>query len=150
MADRELIAHRLVVGYNRTESSRRAIDWAAEHLRGQKAKLVIVHACRPLHAPPSPLSTAAERAATGRAIVDELLLEADESLLDIDIDTLTPDQDPVTALLDAARRYDAEAIVIGSEPHSLLHKALGTVSGELHNTASIPVIAIPAEMARHT
>ena len=46
-----------VLGYDRTDSARRAASWAAGEL-APGGKLVIVHACRPLHAPPAPLSTA--------------------------------------------------------------------------------------------
>ncbi len=48
-------------------------------------KLVIVHSCRPLHAQPSPLSTAQERHRDGRAMIDELFLDGDEALFDIEV-----------------------------------------------------------------
>lgn len=134
----------IVLGYDGDESSRHAASWAANRLI-LGGKLVIVHACRPLHTPPSPLSTAAERATTGQAIIDELLLDGDDVLLDIDLETEVSDQDPATALIDTARQYHAEAIIIGSKPHSPLHKALGTVSSELHDNSPIPIIVIPPE-----
>jgi len=132
-----------VLGFDRTESSRRAASWAAKQLLPD-GKLVIVHACRPLHAPPSPLASERERGELGRAIIDELLLEDDGTLFDIDIATEVSDQDPVSALLDAVRRHDAEAIVVGCDRHSRLHKALGTVTGELHGVSHVPIIAVPA------
>jgi nucleotide-binding universal stress UspA family protein len=133
----------LVIGYDRTDSARRAAAWAAHQL-SPGGKLVIVHACRALHAPPSPLSTTQERHYLGRALIDELLLEGEDTLFDIDVATEVSDDDPVTALLDAARRHGARAIVVGCEQHSRLHKALGTVTSELLKTSPVPVTAVPS------
>ena len=104
---------------------------------------MIVHACRPLHAPPAPLSTAEERHALGRAIVDELFMDGEELLLDIDVQAEVSDDDPVSALIDAARRHGARGIVVGCEQHSRLHKALGTVTSELLKISPVPVTAVP-------
>lgn len=133
----------LILGYDRTDSSRRAAKWAAEEL-APNGKLVIVHACRPLHAPPSPLSTAKERHELGRAMIDELFLEGSDSLFDMTITSEVSDDDPVTALIDAAQRHSAGAIVVGCEQHSRLHKALGTVTSELLKSSPVPVTAVPS------
>ena len=53
------------------------------------------------------------------------------------------DQDPAAALIEAAQRHDARAIVLGSKPHSRLHEALGTVTTELLQTSPVPVITVP-------
>jgi nucleotide-binding universal stress UspA family protein len=132
----------LVLGYDRTDSSRRAVRWAASELP-PNGKLVIVHACRPLHAPPPPLSTSQERERLGRAVIDELLLEGEDSLFDIDIASEISDENPVTALTEAAQRHGARAIVVGCEQHSRLHKALGTVTSELLKTSPVPVTVVP-------
>lgn len=104
-----------------------------------------MYACRPLHAPapPAPLSTASERHELGRALLDELMLDGNEELLDIHLATEVADQDPVTALIDAARRHEARAIVIGAKHHSRLHEALGTVTTELLKTSPVPIITVP-------
>jgi nucleotide-binding universal stress UspA family protein len=133
----------LVLGYDRTNSSRRAARWAASELPAN-GKLVIVHACRPLHAPPPPLSTVQERERLGRAVIDELLLDGEDSLFDVDLLTEVSDDDPVTALTGAARRHGARAIVVGCEQHSRLHKALGTVTSELLKSAPVPVTIVPS------
>ncbi len=132
----------LVLGYDRTDSSRRAARWAASELH-PNGKLVIVHACRPLHAPPPPLSTPQERERLGRAVIDELLLEGEDSLFDVEIVTEVSDDDPVTALTEAALRHGARAIVVGCEQHSRLHKALGTVTSELLKSSPVPVTVVP-------
>jgi nucleotide-binding universal stress UspA family protein len=134
----------LAVGYHRAESARHAIAWAVRELLPD-GKLVIVHACRALHAPPSPLSTAEERVQVGRAVVDELLLESEDRLRDLDLATEILDQDPVSALIHAAERHRARAIVLGSEPHSRLHKALGVVTSELLSSSPVPVIVVPPD-----
>jgi len=139
----------LVLGYDRTDSARRAALWAANELL-PNGKLVIVHACRPLHAPPTPLSTAQERHQLGRAMIDELFLEGEDSLLDVDVHAEISDDDPVTALIDAARRHGARAIIVGCEQHSRLHKALGTVTSELLKSSPVPVTAVPSSAATGT
>lgn len=139
----------LVLGYDRTDSARRAASWAVHEL-APDGKLVVVHACRALHAPPSPLSSTHERRQLARAVFDELFLEDDGSLLDVDIDIETEisDEDPVTALVDAARRHHARAIVVGCEQRSRLHKALGTVTSELLESSPVPVTAVPIQAGR--
>ena len=133
----------LVLGYDRTESSRQAVRWATNELTAN-GKLVIVHACRPLHAPPPPLSTSEERERLGRAVIAELLLESEASLFDVDIITEISDDDPVTALTEATRRHGADAIIVGCEQHSRLHKALGTVTSELLKSSPVPVTVVPS------
>jgi nucleotide-binding universal stress UspA family protein len=132
----------MVLGYDRSESARHAASWATSDL-SSGGKLVIVYACRPLHAPPPPLNTASERHELGRALLDELMLDGDEHLLDIDFATEVSDENPVTALIDAACRHRARAIVIGAKHHSRLHKALGTVTTELLKTSPVPVFTVP-------
>ncbi len=132
----------LVLGYDRTDSSRRAAKWAISDLP-VNGKLVIVHSCRPLRAPPSPLLSAEERRQLGRAVIDELLLEGDDSLHDLELEAEISDENPVDALIDAARRHGARAIIVGCEQHSRLHKALGTVTSELLHASPVPVTAVP-------
>ncbi|MGA2319164.1 MAG: universal stress protein [Solirubrobacteraceae bacterium] len=134
----------LVLGYDRNQSSRRAVAWAVDALLPE-GMLVLVHACRPLHAPPSPISTADERRRLGQALIDELLLEGADSMFDLEIRTEVSDEDPVKALTDAARRHHARAIVVGHEAHSRLHRTLGTVTSELLNASQTPVVVVPLE-----
>lgn len=136
----------LVLGYDRTDSARRAAKWAARELQPD-GRLVIVHSTRPLHAPASAFTTTEERHRSAHALIDELLLESEDELLDVEIEAEISDADPVRALLDAARRYKASAIVIGSEHHSPLHKAIGTVVTELLDSSPLPVIAVPTNKA---
>lgn len=132
----------MVLGYDRSEGSLKAAQWAVEELLPD-GMLVIVHAGRPLHAPPSPLSSSQERSQLGRAIVDELLLGGEDRLRDLDLAVEVLDEDPPRALIDAAQRHDAQAIVIGCKPHSRLHRAIGVVTDELLSRSPVPVIAVP-------
>ena len=133
----------LVLGYDGSDGARRAASWAVSDLPPD-GRLVLVRAGRPLHVPPSPLSSAEERAQVGHAIFDELLLDGEESLLDVQLTTEVSDEDPVTALLEAAQRHGAHAIVLGCEQHSRLHRALGVVTTELLQRSPVPVISVPA------
>lgn len=132
----------LVLGYDRTESARHAAEWAAQDL-APDGLLVIVHASRPLHAPPDPLSTPHERSELGRAMIDELLLEGSGALNAIEVVTEVHDDDPVKSLVDAVARHGASAIVLGSEHHSRLRRALGVVSEDLMKASPVPVISVP-------
>ncbi len=133
----------MVLGYDATESGRRAATWAATELH-PSGKLVLVYSERSLHAPASPLSSAHERDAVGRAQFDELLLDGSPALLDIDFATELSRKDPVSALIGAAKRHQADAIVVGSGSHSRLRRMLGVVTDELLERSPVPVIAVPA------
>jgi nucleotide-binding universal stress UspA family protein len=135
----------LILGYDRTEGAQTAASWAARELRPE-GKLVILHAARGQHLGASPLSTPEERHRFGRALIDELLLEGDNALHDVLIEAEVPDAEPVAALIDAAERHEAQAIVVGAQRHSPLRKALGTVTSELLQSAPVPVVAIPETM----
>jgi nucleotide-binding universal stress UspA family protein len=134
----------LILGYDRTEGARRAAGWAASRLPSD-GRLVIVHADRPLHAPELPTASVEERRRLGRALIDELMLEGPNSLFDIDVEAEVSDQDPVSALTSAARRHDAEAIVIGHSRHSRLHHAVGTVTTALLDASQVPVWIVAGE-----
>ena len=132
----------LVVGYDGEEASSRAVSWAAAQLE-PGGRLVIVHACRALHAPPSPLSSDSERRQLGRALLDELAMDGDEATLDTLVHSEVADADPVRALTAAATRCHADGIVVGHEQHSRLHKAIGTVTSELLAHSPVPVTIVP-------
>ena len=134
----------LVVGYDASESARRAAAWAVTELLPD-GRLVLVHAGRPLHAPPSPLSSSHERAQVAHAQFDELMLDGGDSMLDLELTNEVSEADPVTALLQAAARHRADAIVVGLQAHSRLRRAIGVVTTELLARSPVPVIAVPAE-----
>jgi nucleotide-binding universal stress UspA family protein len=132
----------LVVGYDGSASGRAAVSWASEVLPAD-GRIVLVHACRPLHAPASPLASAADRRQFGQALIDELLLESPKRMLDRELTAEIADKDPVSALTAAARRHGADGIVVGCKRHSRLRKAIGTVTSELLKSSPVPVTAVP-------
>ena len=131
----------LVVGYDRGPAAQRAVQWAARQLPAD-GRVVIVFACKGLHAPS--LQSERERRSFAGAAIDELLLEAEDALLDREIVTEISDEDPVGALLEAAARHDAEAIVLGAQRHSPLQQALGTVTGELLKRSHVALTIVPS------
>ena len=131
----------LILGYDGTDSALRAAAWAAELL--PNGKLVVVHAARSPHVPARPPVTPHERHRLGCALLDELLLEGTSSLIDVDLEIEISDEDPVTALTDAARRHGAGAIVVGHRGRSQLHRALGTVARKLLDVSPAPVVVVP-------
>ena len=137
---------RLVVGYDGSDGARRAVTWAAGQA-GPEGTIVLVYSERPLHAPAASLASTDERRRFGRAVVDELLLEGEDELRDLDLRVEISDRDPVSALLHAAASHSADAIVIGSQDHSALQRALGTVTTELIKRSPVPVTAVPAALA---
>ena len=134
---------RVVVGYDGGQSARAAVDWAVSTLP-VGSTLVLVYAARSLHAPTAPYGAREERHLAARACFDELALEADDAFLACPLETEFADTDPVSALLDASVRHDADAIVVGLDRHSRLSSALGTVATELLRRSAIPVTAVPA------
>lgn len=129
----------LVVGYDRGSSARAAVAWAARSLPKQ-GLLVVVYACKPMHAPS--IESTAERRRLAGAAIDELMLDED-ALLACNLETEISELDPVRALSDAALRHGAEAIVLGAQEHSRLHQAIGTVTGELLKHAPVAVTVVP-------
>jgi nucleotide-binding universal stress UspA family protein len=131
----------VVVGYNGSESSRAAVRWAASSLPAD-GRLVLVHACRPLHRP-TPLGPAMSRLRFGQALFDELTLEGEDEFLALAAHTEVSDEDPVHALLSAVARHGADSIVVGCASHGALQNALGTITSELLAQSTVPVTAVP-------
>ena len=77
-------------------------------------------------------------------------MDGEDPLLDIDLQAEISDDDPVSALIDAAHRHGARGIIVGCEQHSRLHKALGTVTSELLKTSPVPVTAVPFHCSTDT
>jgi nucleotide-binding universal stress UspA family protein len=130
----------LVIGYDRGEAAQRAVQWAVRQLPAS-GRLVIVFACKGLHIPS--LRGERERRRFAGAAIDELLLEAD-ALLDREIATEISERDPVNALLEAAARHSADAIVLGAQRHSPVRRAIGTVTGELLKRSTVAITIVPA------
>jgi nucleotide-binding universal stress UspA family protein len=133
----------LIVGYDGSESARTAARWAAEALPAT-GRLVLLYAAHPLHAPSSPLASEEERRRLGQAVLDELALDGDEAIVRATAHAEVSCEDPISALVEAAHRHQAEGIVVGCRRRSRLHRALGTVTSELPARSPVPVTVVPS------
>lgn len=136
----------IVVGYDGSPEARHAAVWAARRA-APKGKLVIVHASRPRRRwlPVAILQTGDERSDRGHALLDELLMDADDALLDIALEADVVDETPARALIHAARQHDASEIVVGSHHPSRAEAIYGDVTAELVQSAPVPVCVVPLE-----
>jgi nucleotide-binding universal stress UspA family protein len=134
----------ILVGYDGSEEARRAVAWAAERA-GARGLLVIVNACR---AQPDWLAAPRldrllrDRLLYGHALIDELFLEADETLLSPHCETEVVDDLPARALAAAAQRWEVDEIVVGSRHRNRLRGHSGSVARELLQIADRPVVVV--------
>lgn len=130
----------LVVGYDGSDSSRRALRWACDHA-GAAGRVVAVHA---YHPPPEWEGTPywgkslAHHQAYGRELLAGIEAEGPPA---VEPDLL--EGPAASALLMAADAHGADEIVIGSHGHGRVAAALGGVASALLAHADRPVVVIP-------
>lgn len=120
------MARSVVVGYDGSQTSRRAIARAAEEA-GTGGRVVVVTAIPPANAPALAGHSPTLPEEPGR------LLEEAAALLDgqgVDVSTETGEGDPVDALVGAARKAHAELIVVGARGEDYVARALRGSVGE--------------------
>ncbi|HYM54461.1 MAG TPA: universal stress protein [Solirubrobacteraceae bacterium] len=134
----------LVVGYDGSPEARHAATWAARRA-APDGKLVLIHSSRPRRRwlPVAILATPFERRDRGRALIDELMMDADDVLLEVDVEAHVVDDTPANALIEAARRHGAREIIVGSHHRSRTDAIYGDVASELVRTAPVPVCVVP-------
>lgn len=134
----------IVVGYDGSPTSRKAVDYAARQA-GRKGKLFVVYAYGP---PPDWLGfpnyqrVLQDHQELGRATLDALTM-ADDPLLETDFETEMLDEPPADAITRVAETRHADEIVIGSRGLGRVRTALGSVSQEVLHRARVPVVVIP-------
>lgn len=139
----------IVVGFDGSEHSRAALDWAMDEAlqRNGRLRLVTAWSKAPLAWYPAVLETAAGEVVTEESpeqAARTLQGEALQSTADTGVSAageLVSTHSPASAILDAAK--DADLIVIGSRGHGGfpgLH--LGSVSTQVVNHALCPVLVI--------
>ena len=134
----------IVVGYDGSPTSRKAVDYAARQA-GRKGKLFVVYAYGP---PPDWLGfpnyqrVLQDHQELGRATLDALTM-ADDPLLETDFETEMLDEPPADAITRVAEARHADEIVIGSRGLGRVRTALGSVSQEVLHRARVPVVVIP-------
>ncbi len=142
----------IVVGYDGSPEARHAAMWAARRA-GPRGRLVLIHATRPADRW-WPVGVVRElggrilrmgtlRRDRGRALIDELSMDAGDALLDVPTEARVVDDTPAHALLAAASSHDAQEIVVGSHHSSRSGVIYGDVAAELVHKASVPVSVIP-------
>jgi nucleotide-binding universal stress UspA family protein len=133
-----------VVGYDGSEEARHAAVWAARRVAAD-GRLVLVHAYRPHHRWPSTsaLQSSEELRDHGRALIEELLMDANGALLDLDLEIEVEDDDPAHALIASALHHEASEIVLGAHHSRRADSLFGDVVAELVRTAPIPVCIVP-------
>jgi nucleotide-binding universal stress UspA family protein len=136
----------LVVGVDGSTCAHRALDVAADLASPLGDEVVIVFGYDP-GSIESPEGAADHRDAVrryGEEVTAEALEYAASKGVDAELE-LIPDR-PVDALIDAAERHDARAIVVGSYGESPLKGAiLGSTPHKLLHLSERPVLVVPAD-----
>lgn len=136
--------YRVVVGVDGSESSLRALRWAAREAqaRGGTVQAITVWTWDGTGSlAPTATSPLEERERAEEILEKAVASVADESPgVSIAADVI--EDHPARALTQAAR--DADLLVIGSHGHSRLHHAvLGSISEECVRRATCPVVVLP-------
>ena len=126
----------VLVGFDGSAGSRRALAWAARRLVGE-GRLILVVATRP---EPSTLGrpglelVARDPLGYARLVLDEISTGAGVP----DVEVVVTDDAPAHALAALAREWDADEIAIGGRRG----RADGTVAADLLATADRPVVIV--------
>ncbi|NJP66435.1 universal stress protein [Streptomyces spiramenti] len=136
--------HGVVVGFDGSNSSERALSYAAGMAHRSGSGLIIVHVANRL---PTTVWAGCEPPALvdvpdHRTEVLGLELACADHLSEVPWVLLERGGDICHELEEVGREYAADAIVVGST-HGLLGRVFGTVSGRLVRRAERPVIVIP-------
>jgi nucleotide-binding universal stress UspA family protein len=133
----------IVLGYDESPGSRRALAMAVSLAARFEEPLVLVHGVEP----PGGLGEefqAHQRALAelGRTAVTTAVEEAERAGVETVVEVLP--EKPAQALVDAAHRHDARVIVVGTRGESPLRGAfLGSVSHKLLHLSDVPVLCVP-------
>jgi nucleotide-binding universal stress UspA family protein len=128
---------RIVVGVDGSEGGRRALEWAWEEARQQRAELIVVHAWEYSAGCYGVITTNEESA---RADLAECMRQFETE--GVTVRTRMIDGRAVPVLLHEARH--ADLLVVGSRGHGRVSNAvLGSVSMECIHRAVCPVVVIP-------
>jgi nucleotide-binding universal stress UspA family protein len=134
----------IVVGVDGSESSSRALAWAAGLGRALGAEVVVVHALGLIHRRPNGDTVASDtHRGEIRAELDELWC-APVRDADVPYRTELREGNPVTVLLETADASDASLIVVGSRGlGGFPGLQLGSTSAQVVQHARRPVVVVP-------
>ena len=136
-------AKTVVVGYDGSDGSTRALDWALQRA-GTGGRVVVVDATRPQPdrlAHPSVGAMLHDRVLECNATVELVFLDH-AALGGPELVGEVAQNFPSTALLEAARRHDADEIVVGHRDRSRVRQLSGSVSAALLRQRDRPAIVI--------
>ncbi|MET7280774.1 universal stress protein [Kribbella sp. NPDC005582] len=137
---------KVVVGIDGSESAQRGLEWAVAEASMRGAGLVVVHAWQPPAAAMSPygamLADPGSLAETARMILADAVAAVDKSDLASEPELLLLQGPAAPALIDAAR--GAALLVVGSRGRGgFAGLLLGSVSQQIAQQASVPVVIVP-------
>ena len=142
---------RVLVGVDGSAAAEAALRWAAEAV-GSRGEVVAVHSTGT-----ALIGQAAASAATGLGMFPHQAGRKDDAKRAVEewcaplrtsgvkYRTVVSDAEPVRALLDSARREDADFIVIGHRNGSgFVHRLVQGLSDHLIDQAQRPVVVVPS------
>ena len=135
----------LIIGYDGSEPARAAVEYASDRI-GPGGRIYIVHATGPLATwlgAADEMLVTEDHAGRGRAVLDDLILEAGNALIDTDYELVLVPGPAAEALVHTAKRHEADEIVLGSRGEGRLGSLLGSVAQQVLHTADRPVVVIP-------
>jgi nucleotide-binding universal stress UspA family protein len=145
----------IVVGIDESQASAAALRWAVAHAKDSDVRLRLVHAWQMSAAASEAVAMGGggyleAAAADARARATRWVLETlGSSAADVGW-TLEVHEGGAGAVLAAAARQRAQLIVVGTQEHQGLRRAIsGSVSHYLLSHADVPVVAVPATPVAH-
>jgi nucleotide-binding universal stress UspA family protein len=144
---------KILVGIDGSDASKAALRWAVEDARARGAEVVALHAYEVAvpaadAVPVAPVDLPALAAETHEGalrFVAEIVDEVVGNAVTVNVAPIAVEDEPVRALLDAAR--DADLLVVGHRGHRL-SGLLGSVSLECAQHAACPVLIHRGPMAQ--
>jgi nucleotide-binding universal stress UspA family protein len=129
----------ILLGYDGSEGSRKAVDMAAELARTYQGSIIVMCAFHQLPRVTKPTSGDFNDIHEARTLADALVQEL--GLLGISAETDVLEGPPAEALLNAAEVRQADLIVVGSRGFGQLKGLmLGSTSDRVVHDATIPVL----------
>jgi nucleotide-binding universal stress UspA family protein len=140
----------IMVGFDGSDTARKALQWALDEARLHHADVTVVHAWEPAYVDTFPLAATptlpTERERAAERLLDDAIAYADTTGLPGPVHRSVEQGGPAAALLRVADEVDADLIVVGSRGHGgFVGLLLGSVSRQVVTHAHCPVAVIPAD-----
>ena len=140
--DAAVVIRSVVVGEDTSVAGRAALAWAARHVTGD------IHVVRAVSPSFELLESGFQLDSSG--LVKRANEELETAVHDVAnaVDRICPhviEDNAPNALLDVARRFEVDAIVVGSNGHERFGHLVGANIGRLLHLSDIPVIVVPED-----